>query len=149
MIRLKKKKLLVKLKIDDAVDAFPVHFFNGMWGCLATGIFASPRLVKNAYDMENVGGFLYGTGGALFAAEIVGILFIVAWTVGTMFPFFVILKMIGWFRVDPMEEQVGLDISHHKGAAYNMAGPPDDSIRAFEALRKKSPSKIRAEGDSV
>merc|ERR1712086_547184 len=30
-------KLLVKLKIDDAVDAIPVHFFNGMWGCIATG----------------------------------------------------------------------------------------------------------------
>jgi Amt family ammonium transporter len=128
-------KLLVKLKVDDAVDAIPVHFFNGMWGCLATGIFASPRLVSNAYDMEDVGGFLYGKGGALFAAEIVGVLFIIGWTVLTMLPFFVVLKFIGWFRVDPLEEQVGLDISHHKGAAYDMTAPSEEVLSAHQASK--------------
>jgi len=42
-------KLLIKLKIDDAVDAIPVHFFNGMWGCIATGLFASRRYVTMTY----------------------------------------------------------------------------------------------------
>lgn len=120
-------KLLIKLRIDDAVDAIPVHFFNGIWGCIATGIFASPRLVKDAYSVDS-GGFLYGAGGSLLACEIYGILFIIAWTTGLMFPFFSILNFIGWFRVDPIEEKVGLDISHHKGSAYDLSGPGEEEL---------------------
>jgi Amt family ammonium transporter len=37
--------LLIKLEIDDAVDAIPVHFANGIWGCIATGLFSSESLV--------------------------------------------------------------------------------------------------------
>ena len=28
--------LLIKVRIDDAVDGIPVHLFSGMWGCIAT-----------------------------------------------------------------------------------------------------------------
>merc|ERR1711915_996954 len=66
--------LLVKLKIDDAVDAIPVHFFNGMWGCIAVGLFAEPRHVASAYSSG--GGLFYGEGFALLGAEVLGILFI-------------------------------------------------------------------------
>ena len=34
-------QLLLKLKIDDPLDASPVHFFCGMWGVLASGLFAN------------------------------------------------------------------------------------------------------------
>jgi len=112
-------KLLVRLKIDDAVDAIPVHFFCGMWGCLATGIFASDRLVGLAYGPEDKGGILYG-GGSLLGVEILGILFVIGWTAGIMTPFFFVINALGLFRVDPTEEKVGLDISHHKGAAYDL-----------------------------
>lgn len=127
-------KLLVAAKIDDAVDAIPVHFFNGVWGCLATGIFASPRHVLVAYGADG-GGFLYGKGGGLLAVEILGILFIIGWTVGLMFPFFTVLNLLGMFRVDPLEERVGLDISHHKGGAYNLTGPAEDDIAAHHASK--------------
>ena len=33
-------KLLVRLRLDDVVDAIPVHFTNGVWGTIATGLFA-------------------------------------------------------------------------------------------------------------
>lgn len=128
-------KLLVLLKIDDAVDAIPVHFFNGIWGCLATGAFASPRMVAQAYGSSHKYGFLYGGGGNLLACEICGVLFILAWTVGIMFPFFSLLKLVGWFRVDPLEEKVGLDISHHKGAAYDLTGPGEDVNAEYQASK--------------
>jgi Amt family ammonium transporter len=130
-------KLLVKLKIDDAVDAIPVHFFNGMWGCIATGVFASPRHVATAYGHDS-GGFLYGKGGSLLACELLGILFIIGWTVGLMLPFFTVLNLIGWFRVDPLEEKVGLDISHHKGSAYDLSGPGDDLVAEHQASKHGS-----------
>eukprot|EP00985_Skeletonema_marinoi_P010420 scaffold4899_cov98-Skeletonema_marinoi.AAC.3 len=50
--------LLVKLKIDDIVDAI-----NGIWGCIATGLFASPGLVDGAHGTPNYGLFYnWGTG---------------------------------------------------------------------------------------
>lgn len=123
--------LLVKLKIDDAVDAIPVHFGNGMWGCIATGLFASPGLVANAYGSENYGAF-YGQGGKLFAIEICGILFIIGWVGVIMIPYFLLLNAMGLFRVDALEEEVGLDISHHKGAAYDMSGPSEEAKEKYE-----------------
>ena len=123
--------LLVKLKIDDAVDAIPVHFGNGMWGCIATGLFASPALVDNAYGTPNYGAF-YGQGGKLLGVEIVGILFIIGWVGLIMIPYFLALNAAGLFRVDALEEEVGLDISHHKGAAYDLSGPSEDAKEKYE-----------------
>ena len=47
-------------------------------------------------------------------------------------PFFHILNVLGLFRVDTVEEEVGLDISHHKGAAYDLSGPTDDAKEKYE-----------------
>jgi len=137
LVYVSSSNLLIKLKIDDAVDAIPVHLFNGIWGCIATGIFASPRQVLMSYKVDG-GGFLYGKGGSLLACEIAGVLFILAWTVGLMFPFFSLLKVLGMFRVDPMEEKVGLDISHHKGGAYDLAEPNQDDINELIASKHGS-----------
>jgi Amt family ammonium transporter len=48
-----------------------------------------------------------------------------------MTPFFLVLNALGMFRVDPMEEKVGLDISHHKGAAYDLTGPSAGDVDAL------------------
>lgn len=112
-------KLLVMLKIDDAVDAVPVHFFNGIWGCIATGLLASDRYVSLTYGDSYSSGLFYGSGD-LIVNEILGVLFICGWVLGIMGPFFFVLNMLGMFRADPLEEKVGLDISHHKGAAYDL-----------------------------
>jgi len=116
--------LLVKLKIDDAVDAIPVHLGNGMWGCVATGLFASPGLVDAAYGTPNYGIFYWGGSmgngiGKLLAVEIIGILFIIGWVGLIMIPYFTLLNTLGLFRVDRFEELSGLDIAKHKGSAYN------------------------------
>jgi Amt family ammonium transporter len=127
-------KLLLKLKIDDAVDAVPVHLFCGIWGCLAVGIFGSSDRISFAYGIDNTGGILYGKGN-LIGAEIVGVLCILAWCSLTMVPFFLALNALGMFRVDPIEERVGLDISHHKGAAYDLTGPSAGDVDALQENR--------------
>jgi len=124
-------KLLVKLKIDDAVDAIPVHGFCGAWGCIATGIFASTNRILFAYGTENTGGIFYGYGN-LIGVEIIGVLCIILWAGGIMTPFFIGLNFLGMLRVDPVEEKVGLDISHHKGAAYALEGPTAEEMDAYE-----------------
>jgi Amt family ammonium transporter len=123
--------LLLKLRIDDAVDAIPVHMVNGMWGMIAVGFLACPRYLNMAYgtEVDHVGWFYSlsrGSGDArLLAAQIVGILFILAWCLVIMMPFFVWLDWKGWFRSDPLEEIVGLDTSYHGGLIL-MSG--DDSV---------------------
>ena len=60
----------------------------------------------------------------------------IGWTAGIMTPFFLILNALGLFRVDPTEEKVGLDISHHKGAAYDMTAADKTDIE--EMIEKRS-----------
>lgn len=133
-------KLLIMLKVDDAVDAIPVHFFNGMWGCIATGLFASRRYVSMTYSDAHSAGLFYGSG-SLLGVEICGILFIIAWVSAIMIPFFLVLNMLGMFRVDPIEEKVGLDISHHKGAAYDLTGPAEGDVAELAEKRATAHGK--------
>jgi len=123
--------LLLKLRLDDAVDAIPIHMVNGMWGLVAVGLVASPRMLNLAYGTEvaHVGLFYSLARGSyeakLLAAQVVGILFILAWCLAIMMPFFIWLDWKGWFRSDPLEEIVGLDTSYHGGLIL-MSG--DDSV---------------------
>jgi Amt family ammonium transporter len=112
---------LEKLGLDDAVDAIPVHFANGVWGCIATGLFAAPSWMEQVYGGEttesSVGWFYeWGRGsgnGKLLAAQLVGLLFIMAWSCAIMYPFFFFIDYMGWFRSESLQELVGLDVSYH------------------------------------
>jgi Amt family ammonium transporter len=134
-------KLLVKLRIDDAVDAIPVHMFGGMWGVLATGLFTKPDLLQRAYgfDDKNVGWFYeWGRGSgnfSLLGTQICGVLFIFAWTSTIMGSYFYFLNYMGWLRIDPLEEEAGMDLSRHKGSAYDISPVPDESVKQLTASR--------------
>ena len=112
---------LIHMRLDDAVDAIPVHMFNGLFGLVSVGLFASPRKLYLAYgkEMPHYGLFYswyHGHSDAhLLAAQLVGALFVVGWVLLTMMPFFIWLDWRGWFRSDPLEEIVGLDTSYHGG----------------------------------
>lgn len=114
-------RFLLHCRLDDAVDAIPVHMFNGMWGMVAVGLFASPRKLELTYGKEasHVGFFYsFNRGGAdarLLAANVIGMIWIMSWVLGLMLPFFIWLDWKGWFRSDPLEEIVGLDTSYHGG----------------------------------
>ena len=135
MVYVFSSKLLVKLKIDDVVDAIPVHFFCGIWGCIATGLLAAPRHTDLAYGATNCG--LFYSNGNLLVNEIIGIGFIILWVGGVMTPFFIGLNVLGMFRVDPLEEKVGMDISHHKGTAYDMTGPAAEDVELYTTKHGK------------
>ena len=140
-------RALIHFKIDDAVDGIPVHFANGIWGCIATGLFADPDLVLSVYSVRK-GGLFYGDAD-LLGVEVCGILFILGWTIFLTGPFFYTLKMTGLLRVDPEEERVGLDISKHGGSAYNVSGPDEKHLKEFERSRSlRSMSKDDSAAES-
>ena len=79
-----------------------------------------------------------GSGdGNLLAAQVVGVLWIIGWVSFTMVPFLLLVNLLGWFRVDTIEEEVGLDISHHKGAAYDLTGPDEKTMEKFDLHRSQ------------
>jgi Amt family ammonium transporter len=108
-------KLLLKLRIDDPLEAFPIHGACGVWGCLAVGLFAKKKFLGN----ENYG-LVLGGGGDLIGVQITGVLAIAAWTSVTLGVFFFILRKLGLLRISGSEEMEGLDTSKHGGSAYNM-----------------------------
>lgn len=134
--------LMIKLKIDDAVDAIPVHMFGGMWGVIATGLFTSPGRLLTAFETEeNVGWFYeWGRGSGnftLLGCQLVSVLFVVGWTACIFTPFCLILKTLNWLRIDPLEEEVGMDISRHKGPAYESEGSAKaEAVAELSASRR-------------
>jgi Amt family ammonium transporter len=138
-------KLLLKLRIDDAVDAIPVHFFNGVWGTIAVGLFAEPEYIATA-GYINAGGrmgwFYNGSDANLLACQVCAVLWVVGWVFAIMTPFFLVLRALDMFRVDPLEEEVGLDISHHRGSAYDLSGPNKEDVEELMELRASRHGKV-------
>ena len=140
-------KLLVRLRIDDAVDAIPVHFANGLWGVIAVGFFANADKMSTAgYNSEHEGLFYeWGGGdsdGNLMVAQLASIAFMLGWVTVMMTPFFILLNMAGMVRVDPLEEDVGLDISHHRGGAYDLEGPNKDDVEELMEVRASRHGRV-------
>ena len=101
-----------KLKIDDALDAFGCHGIGGIWGGIATGIFAQSSI----NDVARWDGLVFGDYH-LFVAQIVGIIItMIIAVVGTLICV-AIVKIFTPLRVDVKDEQVGLDISQHGESA--------------------------------
>jgi Amt family ammonium transporter len=135
-------KLLVYLRIDDAVDAIPVHMGGGMWGVIATGLFTKGELLLNAFGRDDHVGWFYewgrGSGDfTLLGAQLILVLFIFGWVGVVMGLYFIFLNTMGWLRIDPLEEEVGMDISRHKGSAYVMDSPSNDHVKKLSDNRRE------------
>ena len=98
------------LKVDDPVGAISVHGVTGLWGLLAVAIFAN----------DPTGGVVGLVGGdaTLLLPQIVSIIAVVAWSLGTGFALFFLLKFTMGVRVSEAEEMEGLDISEHGIQTY-------------------------------
>ncbi len=107
-------KIKSKFKYDDALDAFGCHGIGGIWGGIATGLFASTGVNKNI--AEN-GLFIDGTAGLLVKQLIAIGMTIVLAAVAT-FIILSVIKLIMPIRVSKAEEAQGLDITEHGEQAY-------------------------------
>ncbi len=90
-------RLLLKLKIDDAVNAVPIHAFGGACGAILCSVFASPENLALQKYQQVLG-------------QMLGVLVNFAWAFGAgMLMFYIIKKTIG-LRVSDEEEDKGLNI---------------------------------------
>ena len=100
------------IHVDDPVGAVAVHMFNGIWGTIAVGLFAT----KSAPGFEVAGiheGLFYGGGFLQLGKQFGGMFTTMAWTVITITLVFWILKKTVGLRVSAEEEIVGLDKLEH------------------------------------
>ena len=97
------------LRVDDPVGAVAVHMMNGIWGTIATGLFATTSAPGN----DTVIGLFYGGGLRQLGIQIVGFAAVASWTVVTItLAYFGIRATVG-LRVSEEEEIVGLDSTEH------------------------------------
>jgi Amt family ammonium transporter len=102
----------IKRGMDDSLDVFACHGLGGIWGALATGIFASVAVNSAGAD-----GLVYG-GGMQVVKQLVDIVAVGAYAfIGTTILGKLIDITIG-LRVGQTEETVGLDLSQHGERAY-------------------------------
>lgn len=103
-----------KFGYDDSLDAFGIHGVGGMWGAIATGLFATMTVNPDGAD-----GLLYG--GNLLIPQLISLVVAIALAItGTV----VIFKVVSYFmdmRVSISAESLGIDISEHGEGAYNQS----------------------------
>jgi len=106
--------LLLKIKrgVDDSLDVFACHGLGGIWGALATGIFATVAVNSAGAD-----GLLYGNAMQLLK-QLVGVLSVGAFAFGATWILGKLVDVTVGLRVGQMEETVGLDLSQHGERAY-------------------------------
>jgi len=103
-----------KFGYDDSLDAFGVHGIGGMWGALATGLWAT-----KAVNPAGADGLFYGNA-AQFVIQVKAVLvsaiysFVVSWIL------FKVLDVVIGLRVSEQDERIGLDLTQHSEAGYTM-----------------------------
>ncbi|MFZ5989270.1 MAG: ammonium transporter [Bacillota bacterium] len=108
-----------KLGYDDSLDAFGCHGIGGIWGAIATGLFASEKVNPNGAN-----GLFFGNPSLLWT-QIISVVATIA--LSGIFTF-VILKTVSLFtklRVTEKEEDEGLDLSLHGEDAYPDFSPEE------------------------
>jgi len=132
-------ELLIKLRIDDPLDASPVHGACGLFGVIALGLFHEKDglLTKGETD--------------LFVAQIVGGFFIVGWAAGHALLFFFPLRK--FIRVSVEKELAGLDneymdkddtLDAHRIREHNEIKHAQKSLSA----KKKKSSQVHVKSDN-
>ena len=91
--------LVERWRVDDPVGAIAVHGFNGAWGVLAVGFFATK------------GGLFMGGGAHLLVVQAIGLIALSLWGFGATWLCFKGLAATVGLRVSAEEEAMGLDVA--------------------------------------
>ncbi len=100
-------------RIDDSLDVFACHGVGGLWGSIATGLFASSAI------QAGIDGAFFGNMAQL-GAQLLAVAIVVPFSfVGS----YLLLKLVNVFsplRVSEQAEESGLDLSEHGEEAYQL-----------------------------
>ena len=100
-----------KLGYDDTLDAFGIHGLVGIWGSLATGIFANPAI-------NDAAGLFYGNPGQLLSQGIAVSITIIYSAVGSFILFKISSRITNGARIDSFTELTGIDEVYHQEKSF-------------------------------
>jgi Amt family ammonium transporter len=103
--------LRVRIKVDDALDVFAVHGVGGMFGAIATGVFATAAI------QEGYSGLIDGNPGQL-GVQLVAVGATAGYAIVGTFIIVKVVDLILGMRVSSTQEEAGLDLAVHGEAAY-------------------------------
>jgi Amt family ammonium transporter len=103
-----------RVGIDDALDVFAVHGIGGIWGALATGIFADASINGIGSD-----GLIYGNPEQ-FGKQVVAVVSVIAFTAIASIIILKAIDLVIGLRVPEGEEVLGLDTTQHGEIAYQL-----------------------------
>lgn len=101
-----------KLGYDDALDVFGIHGLSGIWGAIATGIFAVPAIGGAA-------GLLYGNPEQI-VIQVIGVVATMVYAFVVTLIIAKVLDMAMGIRVEEKTELEGLDTALHEESGYNL-----------------------------
>ena len=106
-----------KLGYDDSLDAFGIHFLAGLWGAIATGIFAlNDKELLWSGPLKDADDRLGQVFVQFESALIVGIYTLI----GTVVVYYIASALTGGARVNEEKESQGLDESVHGERGFNL-----------------------------
>ncbi len=99
---------------DDSLDVVGIHGVGGLWGALATGLFAS-----TAANPDGANGLFFGNPGQ-FGVQAIGAGAAIAYSVVLTFIILKVIDLSIGLRVDNEDETQGLDVTAHGEVGYNL-----------------------------
>lgn len=103
-----------RLGYDDSLDVVGIHGVGGVWGTLATGLFASTLINADGAD-----GLFLGNASQLGVQAVGVVATILYCAVATAAILFVVKALVG-LRVTEEEEDAGVDTAAHGEVGYNI-----------------------------
>jgi Amt family ammonium transporter len=103
-----------KLGYDDSLDAFGVHCVGGIWGALATGLFAS-----KAVNAAGADGLFFGNPKQ-FLIQLAAVLITAGYAFIVTFIIYKFVDLIMGVRIGEKDELMGLDLAQHHERAYSV-----------------------------
>ncbi len=101
-----------KFGYDDSLDAFGVHGIGGIWGALATGLWANKTVNAAGND-----GLFYGNPG-LFLIQVKAVLVTVIYSGIVTFLLLKLVDLVLGLRAAAQAERIGLDLTQHRESGY-------------------------------
>ncbi len=103
-----------KFGYDDTLDAFGVHGVGGIWGSVATGLWATKTVNAAGAD-----GLFYGNPAQLII-QVKATLVTIVYSLVVTYVLLKVVDVLVGLRVTEQQERIGLDLTQHREAAYTI-----------------------------
>jgi len=104
--------LRARTRLDDSLDVFACHGAGGMWGTIATGLFASTLI-----NSSGPNGLFFGNPAQL-GIQAFAVVIVAAFAFAGSYVLLRLINLVMPLRVSPQDEDAGLDLSQHGEEAY-------------------------------